>query len=144
MAPKCQDLGLYLLWSADTSRGWRVVNRVSYADAARKVEQGKWREVYDDVSCVLVGFQVISPAMCRGDKDIRASDNHSAAICAKEMQAVVGCLGKSRTARMSEDERAGERKPEDFIERSERKFFVFSNHVGPAAGDILRAWPRPQ
>ena len=141
MPVSCADAGLYLLWGADTSRGWRVVGRVSYADAVRKVEQGKWKERYCDVSCELMGFQVISRAMSRGDRDIRASDNHSAAICAKEMNAYVGCRGDSRTGRMSEDERAGERTPEDFIERTERKVFVFPL-VGPAVGDIVRAWPR--
>jgi hypothetical protein len=106
MLPTCGHAGFYLLWGANSSRGWRVINyKVSYAEGRRKVEQGKWREVYDDVSSVMMGFQVISTAAARGDCDIKSSDNHSAAIDDDEMQTNAGCAGESRTARMSEDNR---------------------------------------
>jgi hypothetical protein len=149
LRPTCGHAGFYLLWGADTSRGFRVIShKVSYADGFRKVEQGVWREYRDPVSCELMGFQVISSAAVRGDKDLKsAGGDYNGSIYADEMQANAGCLGKSQTAKLSEDERAGHKgrdgqlEPEDFIERTKRKVFVFPL-VGSSVGDILIAWPR--
>jgi hypothetical protein len=134
-------MNVLYLWGADTGRGWRVTRRATLDEGNKKVLLGKWREVHDQVTCELIGFQVISTAAARVDRDLESSDNHSAAISANEMNINAGCRGTSRTAGLSEDLRLERKMPEDFIERTLQKIRVFP-YVGARRGDILRVWPK--
>lgn len=135
------------LFPAETSLGWRVIKRVPLALGLRKEAQGKWRRVLDETTRSLIGFQIISTSVERGDRDV-PSIHSSAAISRAEMEinamSQVFADARSRTAGMSEDHRK-EREAigglaEDRAERVQCKVIVYP-YVNGKKGDILRVWP---
>jgi hypothetical protein len=140
-------LNAYLLFSADTSKGWRVIRCVTFDQGQREIDRGTCRALRDPVTCELIGFQVISRAAARVDQDIRSEGVEYSGILPEEMRAFAGLAGVSRTAALSEDQREklikDHEQPEDFVERTTHKVIVWP-YVGPAPGDVLRVWPRPK
>lgn len=134
----------YMLFPADTSRGWRVVRMVSLAQGLRKVDDGVWREERDPVSCELIGFRILGAAAAAGDREVKSLAS-SASITSREMQINAGCMGRSQTAWLDEiarQERAAARRlPEDRVERVQAKVAVYAA-IGSKRGDILRVWPK--
>jgi hypothetical protein len=140
-----------LLYFPNTTLGWRVIRTIERREGQRGVERGAFRELIDDNTGNLIGFQLISSSEQRGDLDFPSLPS-SAAISTREMRVNAGLCGRSRTAGLTEEQRlelaaardpeTGEyRTPEDEIERIQRKveFYPF---VGATQGDILRVWPR--
>jgi hypothetical protein len=129
-----------LLYGANTTLGWRILRTIYPREGERGVERGTMREVYDEITGHLLGYQVLGAGELRGDQDL-PSLTSTAAISQREMQINAGELGRSHTAGLREQDRIERRVPEDRVERVQRKVFVFP-HVGAAKGDILRVWPR--
>lgn len=139
-----------LLYGPNTTLGWRVIRAIDAREGERGVEQGKFREVYDSVTNIRIGFQLVSTSEQRGDLDLPSLPS-SATISPREMRVNAGLCGRSRTAGLSEEKRleraaardpkTGEyRTPEDEVERIQRKVAVYPL-VGPKRGAILLAWP---
>jgi hypothetical protein len=129
------------LWGSD-ARGWRVIrHKVRLDYGRRQCARGIWREQFDQETFELIGFRLLSPEEMKGDENIATLAGSTAAIVDDEMEANAGLRGVSRTAGLYEDARLERRQPEDFIERTMQKVFVYP-HVGAERGDILRAWPR--
>lgn len=141
----------------DASRGriWPVFapdgssKKVHFATAAEaEIFEAReiWRREYDTSSGFQIGFRVVGYEVKRVDMDLRSSEV-PVTLTREQIEAVSGCMGRSRTFGLREDLRAqlvrdGEiDSPEDFIERTGAKFRVYP-HVGAAKGDILRAWPK--
>jgi hypothetical protein len=135
------------LYGVNISLGWRIVRTIHRLEGERGVSSGKFREVHEEVTGKLLGYQIIGTVEQRGDQDIPSLAS-SAAISPREMDANAGLLGRSKTEGRSEDARI-RRDPhtshllpmEDFIERAAAKVRVFPR-VGAARGDILLAWPK--
>jgi hypothetical protein len=131
----------FYLWGSD-ARGWRVIrNKVRLDYGRRQCMRGLWREKFDEETFELIGFQLLSAEEMKGDEAIQTLPGSTAAILRKEIEANAGLRGGSHTARLYEDQRLERRRPEDFVERTERKVFVYP-FVHADRGDILRAWPR--
>ena len=129
------------LWGSD-ARGWRVIHHKVRLDYGRRqCARGIWRERFDEETCELVGFQLLSPEEMAGDVDLETMPGSTATIKKAEMEALAGLRGASRTAGLYEDARLERRQPEDFVERTEAKVRVYP-FVHAARGDILRAWPK--
>lgn len=144
-----------LLFGANTTLGWRVSRRISRLEGERGVERGAFREVLDETSGALIGYQMIAEAEMAGDRDLPSLQS-AASISDREMRMNAGELGPSRTAGLPEakrleraerrDEQTGQHlhlAPEDEIERAQMKVRVFPK-LGAARGDILRVWPRTE
>jgi hypothetical protein len=139
---------MYSIFHTETTLGWRVIRMCNLAKGQQKVACGEWREVHDPNTGELIGFQPVTPAEARGDRDLPSLAS-CASISMREMQANAGELGRSRTAGMLEEDRVSRRDPrngtllpaEDFVERTRAKVRVFAQ-VGPHKGDILRVWPK--
>lgn len=129
----------YYLFGSD-ARGWRLIRRVRLDHGRRQCARGLWREIFSESTCELVGFQMLSTEALKGDESMR-SVHAPASIVKNEMEANAGLRGRSQTAYLCEDYRLERSRPEDFIERTQAKVFVWPN-VGAERGDILRAWPR--
>jgi hypothetical protein len=112
----------FLLYSADMSAGWRVIQRVSYAYGEHRSKLGEFRRLFDGFGR-LVGYHAVE---ARHDATV-SSDPSRAALGAREMQANAGLLGRSRTAGLREMDRVGRHHPvsgrvlaeEDFVERTQ-------------------------
>lgn len=111
----------FLLYSADMSAGWRVIQRVSYAYGEHRCKLGEFRRIFDQFNR-LVGYQAVAPKQDATNESGRSP----AALGVMEMQANAGVLGRSRTAGMREPDRIARHDPksghllpeEDFIERT--------------------------
>lgn len=111
----------FLLYSADISAGWRVLQRVSYAYGEHRCKLGEFCRVFDEFHR-LVGYQAVEAR-----HDATATNGPSrAALGEPEMMANAGLMGRSRTAGLREMDRVGRHHPksgrllpeEDFIERA--------------------------
>jgi len=129
----------YYLYGSD-ARGWRVIRRVRLDTGRRQCARGVWREIYSQSTCELVGFQLLSVELLKGDESLETIGS-TAAIREDEMEANAGLCGRSHTAHLCEDYRLERKRPEDFVERTQAKVSVWPN-VGAERGDILRVWPR--
>lgn len=109
------------VYAADVSRGWRIVRQVTPEFAFRKVNEGKWREQFDEFGNFF-GVQVI--AAVKTDQEL-PSGTSATTITARDSMVYAGLAGRSRTMGMSEDRRIGRYShvtgnalpPEDRIER---------------------------
>ena len=140
-----REAKMVYLYGASSTLGWRIVRRIPPHEGERGVESGRMRHLYDTLTGKLLGYQLISNAERRGDRDLPSMAS-AASISVREMQANAGELGASRTARLAEDDRVSRRDlnghllpAEDFVERSRAKVAVFPL-VGSKRGDIVRAW----
>ena len=113
----------FYLYGARTTLGWRVVRMVSQEKGYAMEARGVWRRVHESGSGQLIGFQLMSTELTRGDEDI-LSVHSAAAISRSEMGVVAGTAfhdGTSRTYRLDEPRRIERmlrgRPPEDRIER---------------------------
>lgn len=129
-----------LLFSDNTTLGWRVLRTITREEGERRVGRGVMRQVLDPMTRNLIGYQILGESERRGDQDL-TSFATTASISLREMQINAGEHGRSRTAGLREPERALRDEPEDEVERIQRKVMVFP-HVGAAQGDILRVWPK--
>jgi hypothetical protein len=139
----------FLVFAACTTLGWQVVRRLTFAKGEAMANAGVYARVYDEVTGLQIGYQIAKePAT---DKDI-PSQPTQAVISISELEANAGVRGRSRTAGLPEHKRLERAKrtsrktgklllPEDAIERATAKVRVYPM-VGPARGDILRAWPK--
>lgn len=116
------------VFPAETSLGWRVIRVVSVMVAAEKLARGEWRQVYDEFGN-FVGCQVL--ASFQSDLEL-PSGATATSITALESQLNAGCFGRSRTVRMSEEDRISRHSrngkalpPEDAIERAIAKLMEF-------------------
>lgn len=135
-----RQMSKLLLYSGNTTLGWRILRKVYPHEGQRGVERGIMREVYDSINGNLLGYQVIASADRRGDQDLPSLAS-TASISQREMQINAGEMGKSRTVGLREADRVALPVPEDRIERVQQKVLVFSR-IGPKVGDILRVWPK--
>jgi hypothetical protein len=129
-----------MLYGWNTTLGWRIVRSIHPREGRLGVECGRMREVREQFTNKLLGYQILGASEQRGDVDL-PSLSSSASISLREMQLNSGEAGSSRTRGLSEDRRLMRKVPEDAVERAERKIQVFP-FVGAAKGDILRAWPK--
>jgi hypothetical protein len=118
----------------------RIVLRANRARAELFEALGAWRREYDLVTGAMAGFRIVGDER-ENDANLR-SIHTTAGISAREME--LNCC-RSNTRGLRELDRlklikAGEA-PEDEVERVQAKVRVYAM-VGPAQGDILRAWPR--
>lgn len=138
------------LFRAQTTLGWSVARNISDADGRRGVASGSMREVFDEITHLCIGYQMLAVSEQRGDQDL-PSVTSTASISRFEMEVNAGLLGRSRTAGLTEaqrleraaqrDERSGEYlTPEDVVERVQAKVLIFP-HIGAERGDILRVLP---
>lgn len=133
------------LYSADSETTCRILKRVSDEDGRRQEALGNWERRYDTVTGEMIGWRV--KVRIVDDSELKSKPT-PASIAPAEMElnafAQVFADARSRTARMDEVQRLERakngREPEDKAERTIRKVLVWP-HVGPARGDILRAWP---
>ncbi|HLH36017.1 MAG TPA: hypothetical protein VKX41_15195 [Alloacidobacterium sp.] len=129
----------FLVFSDNTSLGWRIIRRTSFSAGESRVEKGIWRRVYDDMSNH-IGYQPFGAGPT--DKEI-PSRSSNPSISLREMEAFAGTAfarGKSRTAHLSESRRmeriARKFAPEDFIERTAEKVRLWKR-LAPRREDPL-------
>ena len=131
------------LYPSNTSLGWRVVRKVTYAKGMEKCALGLWRKVYDEQHNH-VGFQIGAYDDC---SNVVGSRPTPTAIARFEME--INALSKSRTAHLCEDQRVSRSNrqtgkalpPEDRAERVQAKVRVWPE-VEARKQDILRVWPK--
>ncbi len=116
------------VYPVDTTLGWRVISHVTKAHASEKMARGEWREVHDEHGNFW-GCQML--ANFKKDEDL-PSGASSTSITVNECFLNAGLGGKSRTARMTEDERLSRKDgfghplpPEDAVERAQTKVAEF-------------------
>lgn len=153
----------YDLYPPTTTLGWRVIKLVTAAEAQGALEQGLWREVYDEQGN-LAGYQI--KANFQTDDDL-PSGWSSCAISENEMDLNAGAAfkhGRSKTAGMPEDLRVARRHihgkkatgkalpPEDAVERALAKVKLWPYPASrvddgkgePVFGDrAVRVYPKP-
>jgi len=127
----------FFVYHSENVLGWRMIRMTDMARGDAQVMAGNWRRVYETLTGMLIGFQVVQASTARGEYDMPSIPT-PAAMSAREME--LNCA-RSRTAGLSEDQRAELRFPEDKIERVQAKVRVYAQ-IGAARGDILRVWPR--
>ena len=91
----------YLLFSAETTLGWRVIKHVTGAQGEEMLARGAWRDVYDERNNH-IGYQLIPN---RQNDSEMLSRSSAASITVRECQLNAGLRGSSRTAGMTEDRR---------------------------------------
>lgn len=130
------------VYATNTTLGWRVIRNVSFADGEKRVEEGTFRRIYDQLN-VHVGYQpLVNPF---GDYGIR-SEPSDTSITDAESQLNAGLEGKSQTAGLSEVDRelriAGGKSPEDVLERATEKVRLWP-FPAPGRGDrAIRVYPK--
>lgn len=149
----------YDLYPPTTTLGWRVVRKVTAAEANDALERGLWREVCNERG-EFAGYQI--KANFKSDEDL-PSGSSLCSIAVKEMELNAGTAfrrGKSRTAGLQEDERVALRNqqtnhalpPEDAVERATEKVRLWpypASRVDNGKGDAVfgdravRAYPNP-
>jgi hypothetical protein len=133
------------LFSADTSAGWRIIQRVSYAYGESRRAHGEFRRVHDEFGRH-VGYQAMEQ---RHDATV-SSDPSRAALCVPEMKANAGLFGGSRTARLQEMDRVGRHHPqsgrllpeEDFVERAKMKVKLWPWPANRGGDRAVRVYPK--
>lgn len=131
----------YNLYGVEKVPGVRIIRKVSLAEGLKHEARGAWRRKYDPITGTLIGFELLSTAEQRGDRDLRSLPS-SATISRREMELNVE---RSRTAGLNEERRleraANHGLPEDQVERVQCKVKIYS-YIKSKRGDILRVWPR--
>jgi hypothetical protein len=132
----------FILYAADTSKGWRVNKRISFVDGERGVDRGAFVRVYDDFD-KHVGYQLTAGRIV--DYDVKPQGAHGA-LSLSEMHANAGVDGRSRTIHLSEDDRLERVRfglhPEDSVERAIKKVKVYERPA-PGRGDrAIRVYPK--
>lgn len=149
----------FLLFSSDTALGWRVIRRVSFASSERNVDKGIWRRVNSHLGAH-IGYQLVCSANCGFDIPSHSSPTY---ISASEVMLYAGQAfkdGLSRTAGLTEKERAARRGKwdkilpmEDAVERVSGKVELWPHPASrmddgkgdPVFGDkAIRVYPRVQ
>lgn len=136
-----ENLKRYCLFPAYSTDHWRVICKVSLAQAVAHEARGAWKRVFDPVSAELIGFQLVAPDEKRVDADVRSIHTTAAISCAEmerntELSRTAGLPETYRLERMAQH-----RAPEDAVERVQAKVRVYAV-LGAAKGDILRVWPK--
>jgi hypothetical protein len=136
-----------MLFSPESAGACRVIRRVGMEESLEKEALGLWERVYDQHSGELMGFRLKDRR--EDDSELKSQPTPAGiAPCEMELNAFAQAGfrdARSHTMRLSEVDRMSREKsgraPEDKAERTMAKVFVWPN-VGPAKGDILRAWPK--
>lgn len=136
------------LFSSETILGWSVLKQVSAFKGEDMVALGIWREVYDEQNNH-IGFQIMPG---RQNEQVKLSMQSSSGLVARDIVLNAGAVfrgGKSRTAGLTEDQRANRRHPktnkllapEDAVEQVQAKVRVWPD-LKDGKQDILRVWPK--
>jgi hypothetical protein len=126
--PRIRNSNSLLIFSTNITLGWSVTQRTSYIAGEAKTERGEWRRVVDDHG-ELVGYQPVVHEV----RPVPSSDRSRCALQVPEMRANAGLMGRSRTARLSEEQRtirlhpkSGRLMPEeDFVERVAKLMAIY-------------------
>lgn len=147
------------IFPPDTTLGWRVVGRVSSAVGDKKVANGEWRRVNNELG-EHVGYQAL--ATFQTDKDLPSTPS-SCSITVRQVELIAGTAfkhGKSRTLGMPEEKKICRRNPksgralppEDAVELALAKMEQWLHPASriddgrgePVYGDkAVRVYPKP-
>jgi hypothetical protein len=144
------------VYAADTSRGWRIVRKVTALYAFDRVVEGKWQEIFDGMGN-FHGVKIL--AAVKSDQEL-PSGTSATTITARDAQLFAGLGGKSQTIGRSEEFRLTRASrttckalpPEDHIERVMAKVAQWpypASRVDDGRGvkifgdRAIRCYPRP-
>lgn len=137
----------FLVYSGDPSSDWRIIRNTSFVEGERRVEQGVYQRVFDDMTGKHCGYRVLDRKK-KTDEDIPFSVS-TPMLTARDTLAIAGAFGESQTIGLDEDERLERRdtltgkrlEPEDFIEKAIEKAKVFGS--SPIRGVPLKLPAKP-
>lgn len=143
--PRIRNHSDLLVFAINTTLGWSVTKRTGYAPGEAKVERGEWRRVVDDHG-ELVGYQPVVHEV----KPVPSNDCSRCALQVPEMRANAGLMGRSRTAHLSDEQRATRLHPksgrllpeEDFVERVGKLMKAYLGTANRSGDKAVRVYPR--
>lgn len=127
-------MNIFPLWLPETKKQWRVAREVSFASGEAKCASGEWgrvRDAHDN----LAGYQVLASSF-KSEESLPCGAT-STSISVRELLMSAGCFGKSRTMRMTEEQRLARHAPFD-----PEKLLPPEDAVERAIAKV-RQWPHP-